>query len=330
MDAGHRPSARVRRAAVFLGLLVVGVGIAALYAVHGDATSPGAKAGPGAGKVRRTARRRRVEALIRVPAPHGFPNSRNTGVPAGVRLTRYMGPCTIMADRTVIDRKLIDCDLIIRARDVVISRSKVNGNISSGTDPKAPVSFTVVRSTVDASPHQPREVTAVGEVHFTVIRSDVSGGNRGSNCWYGCKIVYSYFHGQDTDRSGTWHESGIRMGQRAVLRRNTIACDAPDVPPDAGCSAPLTGYGDAGPVRDNLIRGNLFKATPGGTCAYGGSTPDKPYSNRARNIRFIDNVFERGKTGKCGVWFPIADFDPNAPGNVWTGNVWKGGGVVPP
>ena len=81
-------------------------------------------------------------------------------------------------------------------------------------------------------------------------------------------------YGQFKDDSGSYHEGGIRMGQNTIIRHNTIACDAPDMPPDGGCSAPLTGYGDFTPVTDNLIERNLFKATPAGYCAYGGSTPD--------------------------------------------------------
>ena len=145
-----------------------------------------------------------------------------------------------------------------------------------------------------------------------------------------CTIIGSYFHGQDTDRSGTWHESGIRMGEKSVIHGNTIACDAPNVPPDAGCSAPLTGYGDFGPVQDNVIDGNLFKATPGGTCAYGGSSGGKPFSNAAREIRFTNNVFERGRSRRCGYWAPIMDFDRRAPGNLWKANVWDSGGKVRP
>jgi hypothetical protein len=259
-----------------------------------------------------------------------FPNSSNTGAPRGLRLTPYTGPCTITGDNTVIDAKVVNCDLTIRARYVVIRRSRINGYVSSGTDKNSGYSFMLEQSTVDASPRGPRQVTAVGEVNFTVIRSHVFGGNRGANCWYACTIVGSYVHGQDTDPSGTWHESGIRMGERAVIRANTIACDAPDVPPDGGCSAPLTGYGDFGPVRDNVIDGNLFKATTGGACAYGGSSRGKPFSNAASGIRFANNVFERGKTGHCGVWFAITDFDPSAPGNAWRRNVWDRGGAVRP
>jgi hypothetical protein len=310
-----------------VGLAVFG---ATAYALSGLGT--GSKPAAARGEVRPAAPTAGVVgAASRPTARRGaFPNSRNTGVPRGLKLTPYNGPCTITRDDAVIDAKRVNCDLTIRASHVLIRRSKINGYVSSGTDKYSRYSFTLENSTVNASPGTARQVTAVGEVHFTVIRSHVFGGNRGANCWYICKIIGSYFHGQDTDRSGTWHESGIRMGEKSVIRGNTIACDAPDVPPDAGCSAPLTGYGDFGPVQDNVIDGNLFKATTGGTCAYGGSSRGKPFSGDARQIRFTNNVFERGKSGHCGYWVPIADFDPRAPGNVWRANVWDRGGTVRP
>jgi hypothetical protein len=167
--------------------------------------------------------------------------------------------------------------------------------------------------------------TGVGAVNFTAIRVHVTGGNRSMNCWHDCLIRDSYVHGQFRDSGGTYHESGIRMGQNAVIRHNTILCDAPNVPPDAGCSADLTGYGDFGPVQNNTIDNNLFKATTGGTCAYGGSSGGKPYSNQTNNIKFTNNVFEHGSGGKCGYWFAIADFNKNAPGNAWINNAWDSG-----
>jgi hypothetical protein len=121
------------------------------------------------------------------------------------------------------------------------------------------------------------------------------------------------------------------MGEKATIRHNTILCDAPDVPPDAGCSADLTGYGDFGPVQNNLIEANLFKSTTGGFCAYGGSSGGKPYSDAANNIIFKDNVFEHGSGGRpCGFWGAITDFNPSAPGNKWSGNRWEDGRPIDP
>jgi hypothetical protein len=124
------------------------------------------------------------------------------------------------------------------------------------------------------------------------------------------------------------------MGQSLTLRHNTVICDAPDVPPDAGCSADLTGYGDFGPVQNNTIEKNLFGASTGGYCTYGGSTAGKPYSDQTNHIVFTDNVWQRGTRASdhgekvCGYYGSNTSFDPTRPGNVWTNNTFDDGAVV--
>lgn len=261
-----------------------------------------------------------------ISIPDGFPNAATTGVPAGVRLAPYQGPCNITTAGTVIDGKIVNCTLNVRAADVTIRNSVINGTVYNDEASNG-LGFTIVDSEVRIGN---RGGTGIGNVGFTALRVEVTGGNRSINCWRDCTVRDSYVHGQFTDLSGVAHESGIRMGSGGVISHNTIGCDAPDVPPDAGCSAGLTGYGDFATVEDNLIERNLFLTTTGGTCAYGGSSSGKAYGD-ANHIRFIDNVFQRtAARPNCGYWFPIASFDSSAPGNVWRGNVWSDGGVVGP
>ncbi|MFP2908472.1 DUF4082 domain-containing protein [Pyxidicoccus sp. 3LFB2] len=268
-----------------------------------------------------------VTATTRPTSPTGgFPNASNTGVPAGTQLTPYTGPCTITVANTVIDSKTVNCDLAIRAAGVIIRNSKINGSVATDENSTG-YSFTITDSHVDAGD---RIVTGVGAVNFTAIRVHVQGGNRSMHCWHDCEIRDSYVHGQMTDETGTAHESGIRMGRNVILRHNTITCDAPDVPPDAGCSAGLTGYGDFAPVENNLVENNYFPGTTGGFCAYGGSSQGKPYSGATNNIRFIGNVFGRGSSGRCGWYGAITSFDTSEPGNVWSNNTWEDGTVLPP
>ena len=153
-------------------------------------------------------------------------------------------------------------------------------------------------------------------------------------CADNCTIRNSYVHGQMRDETGVYHESGIRMEQNTTLVHNTIACDAPIVPPDAGCSAGLTGYGDFGPVQNNLIERNFFGATTGGYCTYGGSSQGKPYSSATNHITFKDNVWERGpRPGDhgekvCGYYGSNTSFDPSRPGNLWSNNRFDDGTTV--
>ncbi|MBK7863734.1 MAG: DUF4082 domain-containing protein [Archangiaceae bacterium] len=275
------------------------------------------------------------------PDPWGgcWPSEANTGVPSGTVLTPYTGPCTITQNDTVIDRKTVNCRLEIRAKNVVITNSKINGSVWID-DPGPAYSFTITDSEIDAGSTQGNIndcASAIGKSHFVATRVHTYGGIRGIWCEYDCTVQDSWVHGQARDPTGRAHESGIRMGDGSILRHNSIRCDAPEVPPDAGCSADLTGYGDFAPIRNNTIERNLFLATTGGACAYGGSSGDdgaKPYGNQAANIAFIDNVFQRSSSyqssGKCGYYFPITDFDITRPGNRWVGNRWDNGAVLPP
>jgi hypothetical protein len=255
-----------------------------------------------------------------------WPDAKSTGVPAGTSLTDYTGPCTIDIANSVIDAKVVNCDLSIRAAGVTITRSKINGSVANDEESHG-YSFTISDSEVDLGQ---KAGTGLGAVDFIALRVHVTGGNRSVHCFRNCTVEDSYVHGQYTDEAGKAHESGIRMGSGATIKHNTIACDAPAVPPDGGCSAGLTGYGDFAPVANNLIENNLFKASTGGFCAYGGSDRGKPYSAQTRGIVYRDNVFERGPTGKCGQYGPIASFDSSRPGNVWSRNTWDDGSIVPP
>ena len=261
------------------------------------------------------------------PTPQtGFPNASNTGVPAGTKLAAYTGPCTITANNTTIDAKSISCNLSIRASGVKISNSKITGTVATDENSSG-YSFTISDSDVNAGQ---RENTGIGAVNFKAIRVDVQGGNRSIHCYKSCTVQDSYVHGQFKDSSGKAHESGIRMGQSAIIRHNTITCDAPDVPPDAGCSAGLTGYGDFAPVQNNLIEGNMFLAGTGGYCVYGGSSQGKPYSSQTNHIVFRDNVWEVGSDANRPSCYygPITSFDPKVTGNVWENNKFDNGKVV--
>ena len=259
-----------------------------------------------------------------------WPGADNTGVPAGTVLSEYTGPCTITADNTVIDAKTISCDLSIQAANVTITRSKITGSVATDENSTG-FSFSISDSEIDAGQ---RAATGLGAVNYTATRVHIQGGNRSVLCWHDCTVTDSYVHGQFRDSTGTYHESGMRMSSATTYRHNTIVCDAPDVPPDGGCSADLTGYGDFGAVENNTIDRNLFGATTGGYCAYGGSSQGKPYSDDTHHIVFTQNVFQRGTSPSdhgefvCGAYGAITSFDTSLPGNVWTDNTMDDGTVL--
>ena len=258
-----------------------------------------------------------------------FPSPATTGVPAGTALTPYTGPCTIQTANTVIDGKTINCTITVQAKGVVISHSQINGTVYS--DSAGSGSFTISDSSVNAGN---QAGTGIGDANFTATRVNVTGGNRSINCYANCTVQDSYVAGQFTDKTGVYHESGIRYNTNSHLIHNTIACTAPDVAPDAGCSAAITGYPDFDPVTNDVIQDNLILAGSGGYCSYGGSTGGKPYSGHTANITFTGNVWQRGtQKGSaggyvCGYWGPITAFDTGAPGNVWSNNQYDDGTPV--
>ena len=279
------------------------------------------------------------------PAYPAFPTEDCTGVPAGTLLTPYTGSCTITIPNTVIERKLVSCTLRVQAPGLMIRDSRINGSVLGPTNCQplpatcAAPDFTIADSEVIAAAATTQaEVNGVGQANFTLIRVTVSGGNRGVYCRFNCTVIDSVIGNQQIAQSPRIHASGIRQSQGATIIHSRIHCSAPDTSSGGGCSADLTGYGDFEPVQSNLIEKNLFVATPGGACAYGGASGDdgaKPYGRLSRDIRFVDNVFQRGPVGdggrrNCGYYFPITDFDSARPGNIWSNNRWDDGGVVPP
>jgi hypothetical protein len=261
-----------------------------------------------------------------------FPDASCTGVPSGVTLSSYGGPCTITTNGTVIEAKTVNCDLSIQASNVVIRNSIVNGSVATPESSLA-YSFSITDSEVRYGIATALFGTVVGEANFSLLRVEVTGGNRSVYCRKNCTVKDSWIHSQNIPDTPRIHASAIRQSQGATIVHNRIHCSVEDTSSGGGCSANLTGYGDFEPVQNNTIEKNLFMATPAGACAYGGSSGDdgsKPYGHLAQNIVFKDNVFQRGNSsGKCGWYFPITDFDDTRPGNVWTNNTWDDGSVLP-
>lgn len=253
-----------------------------------------------------------------------FPSEATTGVPAGVTLSTYTGPCTIKTPNVVIDKKIVNCALYVNAANVTITNSVINGPIHTSSTSG---SFTVTDSEIRLAPD---EDTGVGEANFTLTRVEITGSRRSVNCALNCTVQDSFLHAQGRDLPGGVHESGIRMGANSIIRHNTLTCDAPAPRSGGGCSAALTGYGDFATVEKNTIDNNLFLESEAGYCAYGGSSDGKPYSAGVNNVKFTNNIWERGSTGVCGIWGPIVAFDRNAPGNVWSGNMYDNGKIINP
>ena len=262
----------------------------------------------------------------------GYPDASNTGVPAGTVLSAYSGPCTITADGAVIDSKTVRCGTLdVRATNVVIKKSKINGIVT--TTERSTYSFSMEDSEVDAGLAQR---AAVGSTNITILRSNIHGGQTSVTCAANCTVHDSYLHGQQLPTGSDWHlggflanDTGSNSRTDATLVHNTIVCDNPGTSAGGGCSGDVNLFADFGPVSYVTVQDNLLGANNGiSYCVYGGSTAGKQYTGGVQHIAFVNNVFQRGASKKCGYYGPVTSFDPSRPGNRWENNTWDDGTPV--
>jgi hypothetical protein len=251
-------------------------------------------------------------------------------VPDGTTLTDYTGPCTITTTNTVIDGKTVNCILEIRASNVTIRNSKINGSVILDSDVpgSSAWSVTIQDSEVDGGQQQ---LTAVGWGNVRVIRSDIHGGQNAVQCEVNsvsCLVQDSYLHGQYNPAD--WHLDGFisNGGRNMTLRHNYIVCDPPVNSVGGGCTAAVALLPDFAPIDGALIERNLLGANSGASyCTYGGEKANSPTPN-SFNVVYRDNVFQSGSNGKCGAFGPVTDFSSTNTGNQWACNLWDNGGVV--
>jgi RTX calcium-binding nonapeptide repeat (4 copies) len=249
------------------------------------------------------------------PEPHDFPNSSNTGVPAGTTLTPYSGPSEISTPGTVIDGKSMGC-ISISAPGVVIKNSKVScpsgyavyarDGAFSGTP------LTVQDSEIDCKMNGGN---GFGEANITVLRVDVQGCENGFDINQNITIQDSYIH--DLYNSGSAHTDGAQLasghyesgrlvaGSRNVtFLHNTIYGVGADG--SFGTSAIISNKGGD---RDVLIQNNLLAGGAVALYCEQGAT--------GTNYRVLDNHFSRRFGPKVGYY----DISTDCSDEVQSGNV---------
>ncbi len=264
-----------------------------------------------------------------------YPSASCTGVPAGTVLSAYTGPCQITTAGTVIDAKTANCDLDIRAANVTIKRSKVNGLVILDTDlaGSSAWSFTLVDSEVDASTQQR---AAVSTGNMTVLRSNIHGGVTAAQCEeksVSCTITDSYLHGQYIKPNSNWHLGGFLSdgGGPITLRHNFVTCDQQAVyGSDGGCTGDINLIPNFGTAHNVTIDSNLLGAnTHSAFCTYGGERSDGAYPH-GNHIVYTNNIFQRGTNKLCAAYGAVNAFNSSGTGNVWTNNKWDDGTTLPP
>lgn len=267
------------------------------------------------------------------PPTNGFPDSTNTGVPAGTVLTAYTGSCNLPTN-TVIDAKTINCyRLTISGSGVSITKSVINGIVYSehGATPSSSVSIT--DSYINGGNQETYPSVSYDSV--TLLRVEVVGGQHSVQCSSNCTVTDSYLHGQYIGASSAGHVNAFisNGGSGFTLTHNTLWCSVSQTSNDGGCTADASLFGDFDFISNAKFDRNLFHETDGSYCLYSGWEPPKAYPIPS-NVSVTNNVFQRGITPgqhgfTCGYYGSNTSYYPGN-GDVWSGNVYDDGTVVSP
>lgn len=293
------------------------------------------------------------------PDPWGgcWPGPQNTGYPQGlagdtrtpVTLTTYTGPTTIRSCGVVIDSKVINGTIIIEAGNgtqskstpcVTIRNSLVKGVIFSETAGYGPL---LIEDT-EVAPTDLPWWENIGRSNFFAYRVNSHGGEGVIKCDTNCEAKDNWVHGMHLGGSYHYNAFGGNGTNNFRIEHNYASCgdwskvDASRTS-DAGCSAVIGFYGDYAPIQNITITRNYLassldtsssgKHTQAAYCLNPGYYPGKPYPD-TRNLTVTDNVFDRGGSGKCGVYGPTNSLNkvgaPN--GNVWSNNRFSDGTAI--
>lgn len=266
----------------------------------------------------------------------GFPGSNNTGVQVGKRLPIRDRGIIAGQDGSVIENIEINDAVTVRAADTVIKNSKINDSIvyldidAAGS---ADWFVTIEDSEINAGTLR-RGVVTLGQ--YSIVRSNIYGGQSGVICARNCSVEDSWIHGQYLPDNEDWHLNGFlnNGGDGMTMRGNTISCDHANNGVGGGCSAAISLFADFDDITNVTIDGNLLTANAQqGYCLAAGHSATKPFGTGAANIIVTNNVFQRGSNNLCGAFGPVTDYYIGGnppPGSTWSGNVWDNGGTVGP
>lgn len=274
---------------------------------------------------------------VRAPSSCGYPDASNTGVPAGTALKTVPGQVSKGTGWHWDSRGWVEID--------------GNGAVFSGYSVNATIDVTASNVTI-----RNNQITVQGDtwgiglrhtknviVDHNTISSPVATGN--DRLMEGLKDVYgdssntvvsanNIFHAdtgiqidQGVIQDNYIHDFGFKAGDHLngttsnsggtplTIRHNTILnsysqTDAISLFQDFGGQSQRV-------IDDNLIAG-------GGYALYGGANPG---GSATSNIVVTNNRFSNLYYANAGSYGPVAAFDANGKGNMFSGNVWDATGA---
>jgi hypothetical protein len=280
------------------------------------------------------------------PAYPAFPDSNCTGWKhTGVTLTAVPSQASrgpgwhvetvagqpifyVTQDNTIVDGLDISVCVKVFANNVTIQRSRIRCSdyyaIRMSDPPTRYQGLNLIDVELDGLGQIGAQTIAVEESandHF--LRVDVHGmGSSGPRIGSATTIEDSYIH--DFTCNPGDHTAGISAnggGSNIIVRHNNIDTDQ-----RLGCATASWEIAlDFGTYNGILTEKNLFNG--GSYCAYAALRVPGSVYPPAINVRFIDNVFGRKYSPKCGGHGPIAQW-ADSPGSVWSNNTWGPGAMA--
>jgi hypothetical protein len=254
-----------------------------------------------------------------------FPDGSTTGVPAGVELTSS-GSISVRDDGAVLENlSIVDGLIEVRANDVTIRNVRITNDtefVQWGIIQETGYQGLVVEDSEifgnSASPHQFASGISNHGGAITIRRVEIHTITDGIVTSAGL-IEDSYLHSPrlfPDDHTDMVQANGGPQGDLQLVIRNNTIINTEDQ------TGAVSLFDNFRRVRDVLVEGNLLAG--GGYTLYGGGLTSEG-SNPA-NIVVRNNVFSRRVWPESGFWGPSAYFDEDAPGNLWSGNVWEDDG----
>ncbi|GAB7043509.1 MULTISPECIES: hypothetical protein [Catenuloplanes] len=207
------------------------------------------------------------------------PGEDSTGVPDGVTLTAYTGPLRITQAGTVIDGKRIDGCLDVRARDVVIKRSKLTcGGIMLKIEQRT-ANLTIEDSDLDGA----QTGFVAGYWNYTLSRVDVYNIEEGPRVGSNVIIADSWFHSMHPAQSDEAHQDLMQTngGSNSTIRGNVF--DATSTVAGVSFNAAFQVGAEFEPLENVLVEENWFNG--------GGYTVNIRNDPQISNVLFRNNVF---------------------------------------
>lgn len=235
------------------------------------------------------------------PSDCGYPDETNTGVPAGTVLTNS-GSITVTTAGTVIDKKNISGQVIIRANNVTIRNSRITSGDYYPIDNNNGNTGLLVEDT-EIKGTNSNVTSLMSFANYTARRVNIYGGADGFKADSNVLIEDSYIH--DLAVSAGSHNDGIQTtgGSNVTVRHTTCKLST-----FVGANACIQIGDEWAPNSNWLVENNLLDG--GGWTINAGT--------QSSSMRFLNNRFTRNAGYGAG----------HPSGSIWTGNYYDDNGAA--